>query len=150
MKINSRDINDLNPTVQKMVRDFLDKCEKDTYLKSIGAKVIITSTFRNAESQNDIYAQGRTKPGTKVTNAKAGQSWHNFRCAADFAPQIGKSIPWGNTKLFTYIGNIAKTCGLEWGGDWITFKDLPHVQYTGGLSLSQLRNKYGVEAPKNW
>lgn len=148
MKINSRDINELNPKVAKMCRDFLEKCKKDQYLIHKGVSVIITSTFRNAESQNDLYAQGRTKPGTKVTNAKAGQSWHNFRCAFDFAPQIGKSIPWNDSELFTHIGEIGKSVGLEWGGDWKSFKDMPHLQFTDGLTLAQLRAKWGTEAIK--
>lgn len=146
MKINSRDINDLNPTVKKMAEEFIEKCSKDQYLIDRGVKVIITSTFRNAESQNDLYAQGRTKPGTRVTNARAGYSWHNFRCAFDFAPQIGKSIPWNDYKLFKYIGQVGKSVGLEWGGDWKSFPDSPHLQFTNGMNLGQLRSKYGVEA----
>lgn len=152
MKINSRDINELNPKVADMCRKFLDKCSKDEYLIKKGVGVIITSTFRNAESQNDLYAQGRTKPGGKVTNAKAGYSMHNFRCAFDFAPtlKVGDKavIPWNDSALFTYIGQIGKSVGLEWGGDWKSFKDMPHFQFTEGLTLAQLRLKYGTEAKK--
>lgn len=146
--INSRDLNELNPEVQKRARDFLAKA------KAAGFDVLVTSTFRDAASQNSIYAQGRTKPGTKVTNAKAGQSWHNFRCAFDIVPLISvgdkKVADWNDMKKFHALGKIGRECGLEWGGDWTSFKDYPHFQYTGGLTLSQLRAKYGVEAPKTW
>lgn len=152
MKINSRKVEDLNSTVEKMCREFLEKCANDEYLLKNGYTIIITSTFRNAEAQDDLYAQGRTKPGLRVTNAKSGFSWHNFRCAFDFAPckKVGDKtvIPWHDNKLFEHVGNIGKTCGLEWGGDWKTFKDIPHLQYTGGLTLPQLRAKYGNQSPR--
>ena len=35
-----------------------------------------------------------------------------------------------------------KSVGLEWGGDWTGFKDWPHFQYTGGLSLAQCRSLF--------
>jgi hypothetical protein len=34
---------------------------------------------------------------------------------------------------------VGKSLGLEWGGDWTGFKDLPHGQRTGGLSLVECR-----------
>ena len=69
--INSRKIEDLHPYVAKLCRAFVAACKKD------GIDILITSTWRDNESQNALYAQGRTKPGKKVTNAKAGQSFHN-------------------------------------------------------------------------
>lgn len=131
--INSRDIKDLHPKLQELCNKFIAACEKE------GIKVIITSTFRDFESQNELYAQGRTKPGKKVTNAKGGQSIHNYRLAFDFAPVVGGKIPWNDTALFTRCGKIAESIGLEWGGSWKSFKDLPHCQYTGGLTLKDLQ-----------
>ena len=79
---NSRNIDDLHPIVAKMCRDFVAKCDEE------GIDVLITSTYRDLESQAAIYAQGRTTPGKKVTNAKPGQSWHNWRVAFDFVPVV--------------------------------------------------------------
>lgn len=140
--INSRDINELNEPVRSMAQQFLDKA------KEAGIRVIITSTFRDAASQNSLYAQGRTKSGKRVTNASAGQSWHNFRCAFDFVPIVDGRAAWSRTDLFKKLGEIGESIGLEWGGRWTRFVDMPHLQYTGGLTLSQLREKYGNEAPR--
>lgn len=68
--INSRNIMDLHPKVQVMANAMVQACNK------AGFDILITSTYRDAESQNALYAQGRTTKGSIVTNAKAGQSWH--------------------------------------------------------------------------
>lgn len=131
--INSRDIKDLHPKVQPKVEAFLGKC------KAAGIDVLITSTYRDAECQNALYAQGRTKPGQKVTNAKAGQSWHNWRCAFDFVPIVNGKAQWDDASLFQKCGEIAESCGLEWAGRWKSFKELAHCQYTGGLTLADFQ-----------
>jgi peptidoglycan L-alanyl-D-glutamate endopeptidase CwlK len=64
--INSRDINTLHPRVKKMALDFIHECNK------WNIDLIVTSTYRDIESQNALYAQGRSLPGPKVTNAKGG------------------------------------------------------------------------------
>jgi len=130
--INSRDINDLLPKVKKMCEEFIAECKKQEI------DVIITSTYRDDESQNALYAQGRTAAGKIVTKAKAGQSYHNYRCAFDFVPLVNGKAQWNNVALFTKCGTIAKQCGLEWAGDWKTFKEYPHCQFTGGFTWKQL------------
>jgi peptidoglycan L-alanyl-D-glutamate endopeptidase CwlK len=87
--LNSRKIEDLHPQVQKLCKEFLAQCEAE------GIEVLITSTYRDHESQAELYAQGRTKSGPVVTNAKPGQSWHNWRVAFDIVPlRHGKPV-WG-------------------------------------------------------
>jgi peptidoglycan L-alanyl-D-glutamate endopeptidase CwlK len=127
--INSRDIKDLNPKVATKCNQFIESCKKQ------GIDVLITSTYRDAESQNALYAQGRTAPGKKVTNAKGGQSFHNWKVAFDFVPLVNGKAMWSDTALFTKCGEIAESVGLEWAGRWKTFKELAHCQYTGGLTL---------------
>lgn len=124
--INSRDINDLNPYVAKLCRLFIKKC------KDAGIEVIITSTYRDNASQNAIYAQGRTKPGKIVTFAKGGQSWHNYRCAFDFAVTKHGEIDWGDRKSYLAARKIGEALGLE----GLSF-ELAHLQARGGLTLSQ-------------
>lgn len=131
--INSRDIKELHPIVSKMCLSFIDKC------KSEGIDVIITSTYRDFESQQSLYNQGRTTPGKKVTNAKPGQSFHNFRVAFDFVPIVNGKAQWNDLSLFKRCGEIAKSCGLEWAGEWKTFKEFAHCQYTSGLSLKDFQ-----------
>jgi peptidoglycan L-alanyl-D-glutamate endopeptidase CwlK len=128
--INSRKITDLHPKVALMCNQFIQKCDM------AGIDVIITSTYRDFESQTALFNQGRTTAGKKVTNAKAGQSFHNYKVAFDFVPVInGKPVWDDNSGLFTKCGTIAESCGLEWAGRWTKFKELAHCQYTGNLSL---------------
>lgn len=131
--INSRNINDLNSKVTAMASEFINRC------KAEDIDVLITSTYRDAESQNALYAQGRTKPGKKVTNAKAGQSYHNWRVAFDFVPIVNGKAQWNDAELFTKCGEIAESVGLEWAGRWTKFKEMAHCQYTGGLKLADFQ-----------
>ena len=131
--INSRDLKDLHPIVQAKAQAFINSCKK------AGIEVLITSTYRDFESQNALYAQGRTRPGKKVTNAKAGQSWHNYRVAFDFVPIVNGKAQWNDIGLFVKCGEIAEAHGLEWAGRWKTFKEYAHCQYTGGKTLAQLQ-----------
>lgn len=131
--INSRKIEDLNPRVAELCKAFIAECDK------AGIDVIITSTYRDNESQNALYAQGRTLAGKKVTNAKAGQSYHNYRIAFDFCPIVNGKADWNNVANFTKCGEIAEQIGLEWAGRWKSFKELAHCQFTGGLTIEDLQ-----------
>jgi len=130
---NSRDIKDLLPIVAAKCDAFIAAC------KAQGIDVLITSTLRDNESQNALYAQGRTTAGNIVTNAKAGQSFHNYGCAFDFVPLVNGKAMWNDSKLFERCGVIAESCGLEWAGRWKSFKELAHCQYTGGLTIKDLQ-----------
>lgn len=132
--INSRKIEDLLPSVQEKVNKFIELCHNNDI------DLLVTSTYRDNESQNQLYAQGRTLPGKKVTNAKAGESWHNYRCAVDVVPlRSGKPVWDGNDPVWKTVGKLGKEAGLEWAGDWVKFKELAHFQYTGGKTMAQLR-----------
>lgn len=135
--INSRKVEDLHPKVQVLAKKLIEVCA------AVGIKIQVTATLRDNEYQNALYAQGRTKPGPKVTNAKGGQSLHNYGVAFDIVPvRDGKAV-WGTTgadgRLWQQIGALGRSVGLEWGGDWVSFKDLPHFQYTGGLTLANFQ-----------
>lgn len=92
------------------------------------------STYRSIEEQNQLFAQGRTRRGKKVTNARGGESFHNYGLAADlclFEPVLekGKRTWFPNVHpVWNHIGQAANVVGLEWGGDWKRMKDRPHVQ----------------------
>ena len=133
--INSRDLSALLPVVGAKAIAFIDGC------KAAGIDVIVTSTYRDADSQNALYAQGRTTAGKIVTNARAGQSWHNHRCAFDFVPIVNGKAQWNDLDTFRRCGEIAESVGLEWAGRWTgKFREMAHCQYTGGLTLSDLQN----------
>ena len=134
--INSRDLNDLHPYVKYLAEELIEAC------KAQGTDLLVISTFRDFESQNALYAQGRTKPGAKVTNAKGGQSYRNFKIAFDVVPLRGGKPVWGTSGadgvLWKTIGQLGVNLGLEWAGNWKTFKEYPQFQFTGGLTLAQL------------
>ena len=131
--INSRNLDDLVPPAKQRAEAFIAAA------KAKGIDLLVTSTYRDNESQNALYAQGRTAPGAIVTRAKAGQSWHNSRCALDVVPLVNGKAIWDDPALWKQVGEIGKSCGLEWAGDWVTFKEFPHFQYTGGMTLAQLQ-----------
>lgn len=132
--INSRNLDELHPYVKQLALNLIDRCKRE------GVELVVTSTYRDNESQNALYAQGRSKPGSIVTNAKGGQSFHNWRVAFDIVPlRNGKPI-WGTAgvdgQIWQAIGAIGVEEGLEWAGNWKKFKEYPHFQYTGGLTLA--------------
>lgn len=124
----------VHPVVATKARQLIERAYKE------GINVIITQGLRTIEEQNALYAQGRTKPGKIVTNARGGYSYHNFGLAFDFAiMKDDGSVSWNVDGKWRRVGAIGKSLGLEWGGDWKDFKDYPHFQYTFGLSLADLR-----------
>jgi len=111
-------------------------------LRAAGHSAKIISGTRTYAQQNALYRQGRTTAGNIVTNAKGGQSWHNFGLAWDIGlfrdgAYLTASAP------YEAASDVAKIAGLEWGGDWISFKDTPHYQLaTGGRPVSAARKAF--------
>lgn len=132
--ISEAKINTLHPKVRDKAREFINKAEKQ------GIKLRITSGFRTYAEQDALYAQGRTKAGSIITNAKAGQSSHNFGTAIDVVPIVNGNADW-NTD-WNKIATIGKSLGFSWGGDWTSFKDKPHFEMNFGNTLAQMRNKF--------
>ena len=119
----SRLLNDLAPAVRPLVDKFLDDCA------AAEIDVLVTCTLRSVEEQQALYAQGRTTPGPIVTDAKPGQSAHNFGLAVDIVPIVNGKPDWqGADPVWQDVGEIGEAAGLEWAGRWTTFKELPHFQ----------------------
>ena len=113
-----------------------------------GVSIRLTQTLRTIQEQNDLYAIGRTKPGKIVTNAKGGQSYHNYGLACDFCLlHKDGSISWNMHEDLDKDGiadwmevvKVFEKYGWEWGGKW-KFKDTPHFQKTFGKSIKDLQN----------
>jgi len=113
-------------------------------------------TLRTFAEQDALYAQGRTKKGSKVTNARGGQSYHNYGLAVDIVLLVDKdkngtfeSASWETNVDFDGDGKadweevvaIFKRYGWAWGGDW-RFVDKPHFEKTLGKSIAQLKAAY--------
>jgi len=136
--INSRSLDDLLPIVKAKVEKFIRVCHNE------GIDLLVTSTYRDNESQDALYAQGRTTAGHIVTNAKAGDSFHNYRCAVDVVPLRNGKAVWNTSgedgKLWATVGDLGESCGLAWAGRWTgKMRELAHFQYTAGHSLADLK-----------
>ena len=104
----------------------------------LGRPIRIVEGYRTIERQNELYAQGRTKPGQIVTNARGGESFHNYGCAVDFVfKQGGYDVP---DTLWETLGIVGEKHGFEWGGRWKSFKDKPHFEMTKGYTLKDFQN----------
>ncbi|KLV24771.1 peptidase M15 [Niallia circulans] len=147
-KLNQPDYRDVPMPVEL---NLVVNEKKDILVKKagdIGIRVVITEDFRSVEEQDRLYEQGRTSEGSIVTNAKGGQSYHNYGLAIDFAlMDINGVVIWdmkydgnGNGKSdWSEVVEIAKSLGFQWGGDWANFKDYPHLQMDFGLTIEELQ-----------
>ena len=110
----------------------------------------IIQGLRTIDEQNALYAQGRTKAGKKVTNAKGGQSFHNYGLAIDFCLIIdGKEVSWDLKKDWDgdkvadwmEVVKVFRNAGWDWGGTW-KFTDNPHFQKVFDNTWQTLLAKY--------
>jgi peptidoglycan L-alanyl-D-glutamate endopeptidase CwlK len=91
---------------------------------------LIYCSIRTPEEQEELYAQGRTKPGAKVTNARGipAQSLHIGGHAVDFVPlartPTGDFVAsWDDDKTYAICQKIAEKYNLrhlEW--------ETPHLE----------------------
>ncbi len=132
---SARNIATLEPVAQTSARRWLLACLE------AGLPVKIISGHRSYAEQDALYAQGRTKPGPKVTNVRGGYSNHNFGIAWDFGVFGPKGEYITDGPEYTKAGKIAEAQGLEWGGSWKSFVDRPHIQLKTGLALAQMRER---------
>lgn len=96
----------------------------------IGIEIKLISGYRTYPEQDELFAVGRTKELNRgrVTNAKGGESNHNFGIAFDIGVFDGKTYIPNDPAPYNAVGEIGTEIGLEWGGNWKTFKDKPHYQ----------------------
>jgi peptidoglycan L-alanyl-D-glutamate endopeptidase CwlK len=116
-------------------------------LAARGMKALITDGMRTFEEQDELFRKGRRNvPGESiVTNARGGQSNHNYGLAVDMYPVLpdatGKervftSIPKHSsvefarafTRIQNAIGDEAEQLGLFWGARFSGIVDTPHIQ----------------------
>ena len=139
-------LDDLRPKTKKLCELWIEECRK------AGINLVVTQTFRSPQLQEAYYSQGREsleivntkrkkvglqaileKDNKIITKAPSGSSPHNYGLAWDFAPIVNGKIDWNNLELFRKCGEIAKKLNfegytLEWGGDFKSIKDYPHIQ----------------------
>lgn len=140
-------IEQLHPSVVTEMMKIITECNTALTGRS---QVRITQGLRTFSEQDDLYAIGRTKPGKKVTNAKGGQSVHNYGFAVDICLIIdGKIASWDIKKDWDNDGvadwdecvKIFAKYGWSWGGNWTSFKDMPHFEKIGFNNWRILQTK---------
>ncbi len=111
-----------------------------TLMEKIGKPISITECFRTAKKQDEYYAQGRTSPGSTITNAKALESYHQFGLAFDVVfKTYGYNPPDG---WWEDLGKEAEGLGLVWGG---SFGDKPHIEYHPQITWNELKAYFESE-----
>ena len=131
------EINRLFP----MARALANSCIRNTWTQSNGSVYLrITQGLRTIREQDELYAQGRTKPGKIVTKAQGGSSWHNYGLAFDVAIiNPDATLHWDTTSsawlLYQEVG-LALGLTQTTINKWI---DTPHFEYHPHTTLKQVK-----------
>lgn len=142
---SERVIAALHPRVQPYARALYFKTREH------GLVINIISGLRSYAEQEELYAQGRTRPGNIVTKARAGHSNHNFGIAFDVG-LFERNQYLGESPMYKAVGALGEELGLEWGGNWRIIVDQPHFQLrpewaaalTEKQMLAELRTRVAV------
>lgn len=154
-KITLDRIQEISPEL----REELTKIYEECCLALTGRAILrFAYVFRSFQEQAVLYAQGRTRPGKIVTNAKPGQSIHNYRYAVDIVllkdtdgNGTFETASWETNVDFDGDGKsdwmevvaIFKKYGWAWGGGFKSIVDKPHFEkIPAGMTLSTLQVKY--------
>jgi peptidoglycan L-alanyl-D-glutamate endopeptidase CwlK len=130
----------LNPDAKPIFEEFLRLCH-DKF------NVQITSGSRTAEEQDELYAIGRTKTGKIITNAKGGQSAHNYGMAIDVVVLNRDGECDWRPETYGMLWTLAKEAGLDkkglsWAGEWKSFKEAVHFDLSNAHSIAAIKDKY--------
>jgi len=116
-----RDWNHLDPDFMQVVLKLFARMAQRGY------PLALLEGYRSPERQDMLASKGPS-----VTNARAYQSKHQFRIAADLAPMkegqliISERNPWASA-AYKVLGEETVALGLTWGGNW-AMRDLGHVE----------------------
>lgn len=141
-------LNFVHPELQKKIDELVKIC------KNRGINIKITETVRSVQRQDELYSKGRNTSGHIVTNAKGSSYSSNHQWGIAFDICINdRNNPYDAEKL-KEVGMIGKSLGLEWGGDWKDFSDMPHFQLPDyGSNTDKLKSMYKDPADfyeKSW
>lgn len=146
----AKNLATLEPAAQKKFRPFILRAK--AIAASLGCEYVAISGTRGEAEQNALYAKGRTAPGRKVTNARYGYSNHNFGIALDFGvfrsgKYLDSSDPGKAEAVHRAVAAIAGDHGIDWGGNWRSFKDIPHFEVSTPLSAAEKRKRLFAGQP---
>lgn len=167
----SRRLEDLTPETEAMAREHVLRCAEAGIELLIYCTLRDTHEqarlYRQSRTKEQVQAKidqlkargfpalaqilkevGPQKAGPKVTGAGPGESFHQYSRAYDCVPIVNGKPVWSssgeNGKLWAKVGQLGKKAGLEWAGDWTSFREFPHFQLTAGDTILDLmRAKFG-------
>ena len=130
-----------HPKIREELKQYYVECNN---LLPKGVRLRFAYVYRSIAEQNVLYNQ---RP--KVTNAKGGQSIHNYSLAFDYVIMLDKdnngtfeTIEWDlKSPYHKVVVDYFKSKGYEWGGSWKSFKDYPHFQKAFGHTWQSLKRK---------
>ncbi|MFZ0074965.1 M15 family peptidase [Exiguobacterium sp. RIT452] len=139
---SAENLKNLHPAVEAGAKDLI-RLSHSCY----NIDIRITQGYRTKKQQDALYDQGRSRAGEIVTNARGGESMHNYGLAFDFVQMVDGDISYdleydGNNSGksdWREVAAVGKALGFEWGGDWKRFVDYPHFEMTFGYSLDDLQ-----------
>ena len=114
-------INDLallEPVTREKVRNLLILAGR------LGIELMVYETYRSQQRQQELFQNGATK--------LQAVGVHHYGLACDVVRSINGEASWKGD--FSFLGRLANSCGLIWGGDWGApqirhlFIDSVHVQ----------------------
>ena len=134
-------ISQAHPKIREELKLYYIECNNKL---PKGVRLRFAYVYRSIAEQNVLYNQ---RP--KVTNAKGGQSIHNYSLAFDYVVMLDKdnngtfeTIEWNlKSPYHKVVVDFFKSKGYEWGGDWKNFKDYPHFQKAFGHTWQSLKRK---------
>lgn len=128
--MSSRSLDDLRPTFRLLANAWLQACQ------AASLDILVYCTLRSMQEQDELYAHGRTAPGAIVTNARAGQSAHNFGLALDFVPLLNGKPQWSaGNGLYVMAIQLATARGLQ-SLSHSSFPEWAHLQHPDWVTLS--------------
>lgn len=130
-------------TLHPLIREEVSRlvAHVNTNILKGDAQMVVTCGLRSFDEQTKLFNQ---RP--KVTNAKAGQSIHNYGLAFDFCLIKGGKTIWDVKADFDAdkvpdwmeVVKVFKDAGYTWGGDFRSIYDAPHFEKTFGHTWQQL------------
>lgn len=138
-KVTIARIAKLHPKLRGEIADILAD------IHSNGLSIRITQGLRTIAEQDALYAQGRTTAGAIVTQAKGGQSFHNYGLAVDFCllhsdGSVSFSITedTNQDKIKDWDNIVASFKKFGWEHGDRGYFDNPHFQKVFGTTPQQL------------
>ncbi len=142
-KVTMQRISNAHPRIKELL---LKQYKEINNQLPKGVRLRFSRVFSTEKEQNELYAQGRTTEGSIVTNARGGQSIHNYGLAFDIVILLDKDnngsfeqAVWSGEHFYKVV-KYFKSKGYEWGGDW-KIVDKPHFQITFNHTWRTLKAK---------